>query len=573
MIVGIDIGGTFTDIVVCDEACGEVRAGKVATTPEDYGAGVMSALSACGLSPAAAQEIVHGTTVAANALIQGRGAACGLITTRGFRDLLDLRARDRATPFGLQPPFEPLIPRSRRVEALERTGGDGRTVVRVDEVEVAGVARRLVEAGAEALVISFLHGPKGENERRATEAVRKALPSVPVSAGGEVCPDRAEFERTATAAADAAVTPLIRAYLGSLAGALGAGGFAGLLRLVESDGRLLSVEGARGRAIATALSGPSAGLIGAAALCRSLGYERFITADMGGTSFDAAVVCDGRPALTRDRAIGFGLPVAIPMLDLSTVGAGGGSIARVDPYGALSVGPDSVGASPGPVCYGRQRFHPTVTDADLLLGRIDPKAQFVPGRSLHAGAARQVLMEKVGRPLRLKETEAAAGVAEVVDAKMADAVRLLAARRGVSLEGFVLVAYGGAGPLHAASIARELGLGTVVVPHRAGVFSACGGLTIEATEERTAALLSRDRTGVRSRGAGDARVGERPVYFCGEMREGDVYDRERLPEGAAVRGPAILQESGATTALPPGATARVVEGGHIVMTVKLKIED
>ena len=568
LLVGIDIGGTFTDIIVCDLSGGGIRAAKVATTPRDYGEGVMNALEACGLSPKAVEEIVHGTTVATNALIQGKVAPCGLITTRGFRDLLDLRKRDRPVPFGLHPPFEPLIPRNRRVEVNERTGPDGRVVIRVDEEEALSAARRLIDMGAECIAISFLHGPKGKNERKAAECIRKALPSIPVSVGGEVCPGGPEFERTSTAASNAAVTPLVRDYLDNLSVALSGEGFTGILRLVESNGRLLREDSERFQAISTALSGPSAGVIGAAALCRSLGFQNFVTADMGGTSFDSSIVQEGKPALTRNREIRFGLPIAIPMLDISAVGAGGGSIARVDPDGFLKVGPDSVGAFPGPVCYGRQKYHPTVADADLLMGRIDPKAQFIPGRRLDFDAARRVVAEKIGRPYRLKEVDASANVGDAVDAKMADAIRFMAARRCLTLEGFILVAYGGAGPLHAACIAKELGFKKVVVPHRAGVFSACGGLTIRVSEDKIVKLMSRDGTGEGARSTEDAKIGERAVHFGGKFYQSNLYDRERLPEGANLHGPAIVEESGSTTSIPPGTMAEVVAGGHLVMEVE-----
>ena len=382
LLVGIDIGGTFTDIVVCDLSEGGIRAGKVATTPRDYGEGVMNALSACGLSPKAVEEIVHGTTVATNALIQGKVAPCGLITTRGFRDLLDLRRRDRPVPFGRHPPFEPLIPRSRRVEVNERAGSDGRVVIRVDEEEALSAARRLIDMGAECIAISFLHGPKGENERKAAECIRNALPSIPVSVGGEVCPGCPEFERTSTAASNAAVTPLVRDYLDRVSASLSGEGFTGILRLVESDGSLLPEDSEQFQAISTALSGPSAGVLGAAALCRSLGFKK------------------------------------------------------------------------------------------------------------------------------------------------------------------------------------------VVVPHRAGVFSACGGLTIRVSEDKMVKLMSRDGTGKGPQSTEDAKIGERAVHFGDKFYQSDLYDRERLPEGANLHGPAIVEESGSTTSIPPGTMAEVVAGGHLVMEIE-----
>ncbi len=481
VLVGIDIGGTFTDLVCYAE--GAFRTVKVATTPEDFGRGMVEALLCCGVEPGCVDEIFHGTTVATNALIERKGARCGLITTEGFRDLLALRRRNRRRLYGLETAFEPLIPRALRVEVAERSGPEG-VVTPVSREEVEAAADRLWAAGAEVVVVGFLHAAAvPENELAAVAALRERWPNRQVIAACEVCEAPSEFERMATAAASAYVTPLMRAYLKGLENRLEEVGCRAQLWVVTSDGGLAPADRGAGAAIRTALSGPAAGVWGAQHLCSAAGYPAFVACDMGGTSFDACLVTGGAPALTRERELDFGLPIAIPTIDIATLGAGGGSVAKVDAWGGLEVGPEGVGADPGPACYGKQTLYATVIDADLVLGRVGENLRLPGGECpLDPEAAFRTVGERIARGLGVSTEAAAAGIVEAVEEKMAECIRLLALEKRAPLDELVLVAYGGAGPLHAAGIAQDLGIEEVLVPYRAGLFSAWGGLLARQRE-------------------------------------------------------------------------------------------
>ena len=470
MIVGIDIGGTFTDLVCSEE--GQLRSIKVPSTPSDFSVGFSEAVS--GLGPGLPDEIIHGTTVATNALIQRRGARVGLITTRGFRDVLSLRRRDRRSVYGLETTFQPLIQRSLRREVEERS--DGKSVLTtVNPEEIVAVASSLVEDGVEAILVAFLHSATcSDNEAAAAKLIGEHCSEIPVFASHALSDATTEFERFSTGSASAYVAPILHQYLDAIEERLGQPTD---LQIVTSDGGLISPEDAKANPIRTALSGPAAGVWGAKSISQRLGYRAFVACDMGGTSFDACLVDEGEPALTRDRQLGFGLPLALEMLDIATIGAGGGSIVSVSSVGTVEVGPEGVGADPGPACYGNQVHQATVTDADLVLGRI-PDVLHLPGgsRALDADAARKTLNERVASPIGVSVEEAALLVLSTVEEKMADQIRLMATSNRTDVTDHVLIAYGGAGPLHAAGIATSLGIQTIAIPPEAGLFSAWGGL-------------------------------------------------------------------------------------------------
>ena len=480
VVVGVDVGGTFTDLTALDPTTGQVTAAKVPTTPRDPEQGLLAALAAAGLSPRDVAVLVHGTTVATNALLERRGATVGLVTTAGFRDLLELRRRDRPVPRGAASAtlFEPLVPRPLRLEVPERTEASGEVLRHVDERSVAAAVRRLADAGAEALVVGFLNAHANPANERA--ALAYAAPHWPTPfrlAAVDVLPEPGEFERISSAVAAAYLWPLVSRYVDRVVAGLAREGFTGRLFLVQSAGGAVDPGHAARHPLTTIMSGPAAGALAAARLARAAGLDDVVAADMGGTSFDVTVIRGAEPALVGGTRLGFGLPVRVPMLDVESIGAGGGSIARVTDAGILEVGPESAGAVPGPACYGRGGDRPTVTDADLLLGRIGDEV--AGGLSLDRERAARAVARDVAGPLGLDVETAAAAIVEVVDAKMADALRAALLVRGLDPAAFTLVAYGGAGPLHAAAVARGAGVRRVLVPYHSEVLSAQGCLLAE----------------------------------------------------------------------------------------------
>ena len=347
-IVGIDVGGTFTDFVWLDAARGTLTTAKFPSTPADQSIGLLYGLEALGVPLADLQVIVHGTTVATNAVLERRGAVCGLLTTRGFRDILELRRRDRPDTYGLQGTFEPLIPRHQRLEVTERTDYRGTILQPLDEQEVAARAQELLAEGVEAVVVSFLHAyANPTNEQRARQVLETVWPNAYIVTASEVLPEFREFERTSTAVVNAYVQPLIDRYLRSLAQQLRQKGYRRELLLIQSNGGVMSLEVSRRFSVNTVLSGPAAGVIAARAIAEQAGFANVITCDMGGTSLDIALVAAGQPATTSEINLAYGIPIRVPMLDITTVGAGGGSIAWIDRGGYLQIGPQSAGADPG----------------------------------------------------------------------------------------------------------------------------------------------------------------------------------------------------------------------------------
>src|SRR6266849_5521239 len=483
-LVGVDVGGTFTDLVLVDEATGDVRVAKVPTTVANQAAGVQAALARVSAGAAELKVIVHGTTTATNALLERKGARTGLITTRGFRDVLELGRRTRPTPYGLKGTFEALIPRELRLEVTERMDAEGQVVTPLDEDEVRRAAKWLRERGVEALVIHFIHSYVNDaHERRAREIAASEWPNAYVTVGSELLPEYREFERGTTAAINGFVQPVIDRYLRRLAGELARQGYQHELLVMQGNGGTMSVDVATRHAVSTLMSGPAAGVKAAAFTALAAGHANVISCDMGGTSFDVGVIVGGAPAISADKELGYGLPVRVPMIDIHTIGAGGGSIARVSSAGILQVGPESAGADPGSIGYGRGGEEPTITDADLLLGRLNPAGLLGVDGAVPLDRIREIFDKKIGAHLGLTPDEVAGAIVRVANDKMAGAIRLVSLQRGHDPRDFVLFAFGGAGPLHAVALARELAIPKVLVPARPGITSALGCLVADVRHD------------------------------------------------------------------------------------------
>lgn len=474
-VVGVDVGGTFTDVIAVNAATGEMRVHKVPTTLRNQADGFVSGLLATGVMPSDLDVIVHGTTTGTNAILERKGAVAGVITTRGFRDVLELGRRTRPHHFGLRGQFEPLVPRERRLEVTERLNALGEEILALDDSELRDAARQLEGMGCESLAISFLHSyVNSGHESRAADVVRQVWPNDYVSTSAEILPEIREFERTTAVTLNALLQPLISRYIGSLSRRLTVDGFLGSLLLVQANGGVMHAETARAEAIRTVLSGPAAGVTAAAHVGLSAGFRKVISADMGGTSFDVAMIQDGKPTLTHGKDLDFKVPLPIPSVDIVTIGQGGGSIAYVDRAGILRVGPESAGSEPGPIVYGRGGLRPTITDANVWLGRLNPVR--IPSVDAHdtLDKVEKALHDQVALPLGLSVDEAAVAILRVANDAMAGAIRLVSTERGADPREFALLAFGGAGPLHAIGLARALGLPHVIIPQRPGVTSALG---------------------------------------------------------------------------------------------------
>ena len=478
LIAGVDVGGTFTDVFVLDQASGEYLTGKVPSGRDDPAAAVADGLSTLLADMGALKTVVHGTTVGTNALLERRGARTGIITTRGFRDVLEMRRRDRPATWGLRGNFEPVVPRDRRLEVDERVLADGTVLEAVDPDAVRAAARQLLDFGAEALCIFFVNSYANDaNERAALDAVREIWPNDYVTSAASILSEIREFERCSTGTLNAYLQPVVGAYLARLQGTLHSKGFTGKTFIVQSNGGAMSLEQAEAVPVKTALSGPAAGVVAAARIAGAAGYANVITCDMGGTSFDVSLVADGQSALAAQTAVDFGMVIRSPMIEINTIGAGGGSIAWVDRAGLLQVGPESAGADPGPACYGQGNERPTVTDANLVLGRINADRPIGGAlERLDESAARAALDRHVAGPLGLDPMTAAEAVIRVANARMAGAIRLVSIERGHDPRNFVAMPFGGGGALHIGALIRDVGLASALVPRFPGVTSALGCL-------------------------------------------------------------------------------------------------
>ena len=474
-IIGIDVGGTFTDLVLLDTEAGTVRLAKAATTPGNQACGVLHALTEGDAELASVDLIVHGTTTTTNAVLERKLSKTGLITTAGFRDVLELGRRTRPNPYGMKGQFRPLIPRDLRLEVQERMDAAGEVVLPLAEADVRAAAQALLAEGCEAVVIHFLHAyANPAHEQRAGEIVRDIWPNAFVTMGHALLAESREYERGVTAAVNASVQPLLERYISRLTSELKDQGYKGDVLVVNGNGGVVSANLVAREAAKTVMSGPASGVIAAAYTGRAAGAPNLITYDMGGTSTDVALIRDAEPAVSSEIEVEYALPIHVPMVDVRTVGAGGGSIAHVNAAGLLEVGPESAGADPGPVCYGRGGALSTISDANMLLGRLDPaKLKSVEG-GVSLDDVHTIFDEKLGAPLGLSAVEAAAAVIRIANAKMAGAIRMVSISLGADPRDFALFAFGGAGPMHAAALARELGVPTVLMPARPGITNALG---------------------------------------------------------------------------------------------------
>jgi len=671
--IGVDIGGTFTDIVALDRA-GRLALTKVPSTPKDLlqgiGAAVTQVLALAGARPSDVERFIHGTTVATNAILEQKGAVTAVLTTEGFEDVLELGRMKRSRMYDLAmdpevPTF--LAPRRRRLGIRERLDARGRVLVPLDEDAVRSAVQALQAQAVQAIAVCYLFSfVNPAHERRTREVIAELAPDISVSLSSDVDPTFREYERLCVTAFDAYLGPVVKRYLAGLADTLRGLGVPAVPLIMRSRGGIVSAALAAQQPVTLFLSGPAGGVIGAAFAAERSGVSDFVSLDMGGTSNDVAVVRDGTPLLASEGAIG-PYPVRTPMVDVNTIGAGGGSIAWIDAAGGLRVGPRSAGADPGPACYGRGGDEATVTDASVVLGYLNP-ARFAGGTLALDTAAAERAVAAVGRRLGVDAVAAAAGIHRVVNARMADQIRLVTIKRGHDPRQFSLVVLGGAGPVHGAALAAEMGMAEVLVPEAPGVLAAFGLLAAAVEHHHARTLQARtdaadldavnrclaelDRAGRRrmreegapadlvrvaytadmryvgqayelevpiavpvtrermpevltafhavhervygyartqqavefvnfravhtyplprpvvtpaARATGtltDARLGERRAYF-GAFVPTAIYERARLPLGARLAGPAIVEQSDTTTVIPPGVTALVDDAGNL----------
>ncbi len=505
--VGIDVGGTFTDLVLHDPTRNIVRTGKLLTTPDDPSeailAGIARILREAGLQPQDVHSVIHGTTLITNTIIERTGATVGLLTTDGFRDSIEIGRETRYDLYDLflETPAI-LVPRALRIEIPERVAADGRVLKPLDEAAVAAAARHLVEAeGVEAIAVAFLHSYHAPaHEKRAGEIIRALFPALPVSLSAEVAPEIREFERTSTACANAYVQPLMARYLDRVQASLTATGFEGHLYIMLSGGGITTVREAKDFPIRLIESGPAAGAMASAFIARLAGLDHVVSFDMGGTTAKMCLVDHHEPnhkfdfeaGRVRRFQKGSGLPLKVSVVDMIEIGAGGGSLARIDPgSGLMKVGPRSAGARPGPVCYGRGGTEPAVTDADLVLGRLDP-AYFLGGEmTLDLEPVRRAFEARITTEIGIGVEKAALGVQRIVDETMASATRMHLAEKGRDPRRYAMIAFGGAGPVHAWSLARLLKINRIIVPLGAGVASALGFLVAPPATDMVRSYVAR----------------------------------------------------------------------------------
>src|SRR5262245_50665521 len=529
VIAGIDTGGTFTDVTLLDPATGRVWTAKTPSTPEDpsrgFGNGLAEALKVSGYAGADVARVLHGTTVATNLILEGKGAPAALITSAGFKYVLEIGRQDvprRASLFAWVKPERP-VPPERIFEVGGRIGPDGRELEPLDEAAVRAAARAIAAQGIASVAVVLLHSyANPAHERRVAVILAEELAGALVSLSCEVLPVFREYERSMTTILNAVVMPVVGAYVERLDRRIAEAGVAAPLLLMKSSGGVTSTRTVRRAPVETALSGPAAGAVGAAYIGAGCGHPNVIGIDIGGTSADISLIDGGEPGLTTNGRIG-GWPVGLPMVDLVTIGAGGGSIARVLDTGALAVGPQSAGAVPGPVCYGRGGVEPTVTDAHLALGHLPP---YLLGGSfpLDIEAARAAIRRRIAQPLGLSLERAARGILAIVDNHMVGAIRVVSVERGRDPRDFALLPFGGAGPLHGGALARLLGMSKVVVPPGPGVLSALGLLVSNLKAEFT-------RTCLQKAGAFDAEAVAR-VFEELEAEAVAWLDAEGVPEEA-----------------------------------------
>lgn len=475
IVAGIDVGGTFTDLLLLEPDSGRVRVGKVPTTAHNQAFGVVSALEATGRPISEIDLIVHGTTTTTNAVLERRLARTGMITTAGFRDVIELGRRTRPQPYGMTGVFVPVIPRNLRLEVAERLEASGRVRIPLDEDGLRIAIGQLIEVGCESLVIHFLHAyANPAHELRAAEIAREMWPNEHVTTGHSLLSEAREFERGVTAAVNASVQPILKRYIGRLADELRSRGYRRDFLVMNGNGGMISARFVTEEAAKTVMSGPASGVMAAAYTARRAGFANVVTYDMGGTSTDVALIRNARAAVSNEIEIEYAMPIHVPMVDVHTVGAGGGSIARIDEAGLIRVGPESAGATPGPICYGRGGTEPTISDANLVLGRLNPNKLLAVDSPVSVGTVAQIFEDRIGRRAGLDGVAAAGAVLRLGNLKMAGAIRMVSVAKGHDPRDFALFAFGGAGPLHACALARELSIPRVIVPARPGITNALG---------------------------------------------------------------------------------------------------
>ncbi len=676
-VAGIDVGGTFTDLLLYEtgDEGSRVRLAKIPTTATNQAAGVLKAIEATGVAAAGIDLIIHGTTATTNAVLERKLAKVGLITTRGFRDTLEVGRRTRPKPYGMTGVFQPLVPRELRFEVGERMNAQGQVVIPLDETELRAAIATLMGFGCEALVIHFLHSyANPAHERAAGRIAREMWPNHYVTMGHALLSEFREYERGTTASVNAAVQPILDRYVRLLQTELEGKGFGRDLLVMNGNGGTVSARLVATDAAKTIMSGPASGVMAAAETLRQSGLTNAVTYDMGGTSTDVALIHGGVPEVSAELTIDYGLPIHVPMVDVRTVGAGGGSIASINAAGLLQVGPQSAGSEPGPICYGRGGEAPTITDANLVLGRLDPQRLHAVSNPVTVEHVRGIFETKLAKPLGVSVDAAAAAVLQLANAHMSGAIRMVSLSRGYDPRDFALFAFGGAGPLHAVALARELGIPEVLVPARPGLTNALGclvadlrqdfvntlnvpldavdmgevhrilkdqrerGIAINAAEQNeivetmvmhgadmqfrgqthlirvslpradvsreeiqklfetayfnrfqvhlpeikavvvnlVTSVVGKRRTfpvsallDERERGkdAKEAVISERKLYAGGAWHAATVFDRGKLPIGARIAGPAVIQQIDATTVIEPGATALVDKVGNLRIAV------
>ena len=485
-LIGIDTGGTFTDLVAMDES-GHLRVSKVPSTPSAFEEGVVDALLESDIDPSSVAVLLHGTTVTTNALLTRNGAQTALIATQGFRDALEIRDGSRGEYYDINwNPPPPLVDRPNRLTVPERINHAGQVVAELDESAVRDVAARLRKRGVEAVAVCLLHSYSNPaHEHRVVELLQEELPDVYVCASADILAEPPEFPRTSTTVANAYVGPILQGYLAQIQDVVREQGCNAEILIMHSGGGTMTPANAVRIPVRTAISGPAAGVMASAAIARASNIERLVSLDMGGTSADISTVVDGKVRITNEQIVEWGLPVGFPSVDLITIGAGGGSIAWIDDAGAPHVGPQSAGAAPGPACYGMGGEDPTTCDANVIVGRLRPRALLDGAMTLDVERARQVVAAQFSGQLDLDVEDAAEGILRITNENMANGIRGMTVKRGLDPREFSLVAFGGAGPLHAAEIAELLEIPEVVVPYFPGATSALGLLAVDAQHDLT----------------------------------------------------------------------------------------
>jgi N-methylhydantoinase A len=521
-IVAVDVGGTFTDVCVVDDSGDEIRVAKVPSTRDPI-EGVLAGVEAAEIDLSEVALFSHGTTVATNALITRRFPPAAMVTTKGFRDVLEIR---RGTRDDLWDAYKdvaaPYIRRRDRFEVAERVDHEGTVLEGLDEDDARRVAELLRRKGVETVAVCFVNAfANPENERRMADILRDELPDVSVSTSSEVLPEIFEHERFSTTVANAVLSPLVGGYVSRLADELSDRGYRGDLLLLHSGGGVMTPKTVERLAVRLAASGIAAGAIAARHIAALCGHENAIGLDMGGTSTDISLTYEGEAKVTKEWHVEYGYPIRFPSIEVLTIGAGGGSLAWIDEAGSLRNGPQSAGADPGPACYGKGGEEPTNTDANLVLGRLGDR--LIGGEmSLDRAKAEQAVRDRVAEPLGLELADAATAIIEVANANMADAVRLMSIRKGYDPREFALVVFGGAGPLHGADLARELGIPTVIVPPNPGVTSALGCLLVDVRHDFSEMFGGR---------AGDVDPGEVEDAFARlEAEARERLEAEGIPE-------------------------------------------